>query len=145
MKAMSLPVFLARTDLQSGGRGCWIWRGSRFKGYGCFSIGKRRTFAHRWAYEHWCGPIPAGLVIDHLCRVPACVNPMHLEPVTGAENISRGHHWYRSRTHCPRGHPYDAANTYRWRGGRYCIACSRVRSRLAQRRRRAARKAARRI
>jgi hypothetical protein len=42
-------------------------------------------------YEHHVGPIPDGLVIDHLCRVHNCVNPEHLEPVTPAENTRRGH------------------------------------------------------
>lgn len=36
------------------------------------------------------GPIPDGLQLDHLCRNPSCVNPAHLEIVTGAENIRRG-------------------------------------------------------
>ena len=35
------------------------------------------------------GSIPDGLHLDHLCRVPACVNPEHLEPVTLAENNRR--------------------------------------------------------
>lgn len=137
MRAMSLPKFLARSDIQSGGRGCWIWRGPTFQGYGWFWIGRRRTFAHRWAYEYWRGPFPAGLVTDHLCRVKACVNPWHLEAVTSTENLRRGRNSRRERTHCPQGHPYDAVNTYWYRGGRSCRACSRVRCRLAQRRRRA--------
>lgn len=30
---------------------------------------------------------------------------------------------YAKRTHCPKGHPYDEANTYVHRGHRYCRAC----------------------
>lgn len=33
------------------------------------------------------GPITDGLELDHLCNVPSCVNPDHLEPVTHAENM----------------------------------------------------------
>lgn len=30
------------------------------------------------------------------------------------------------KTHCPQGHPYDSANTYTWRGRRYCKRCRHV-------------------
>jgi segregation and condensation protein B len=41
--------------------------------------------AHRQSYRLIVGKIPVGLELDHLCRVPRCVNPYHLEPVTRAE------------------------------------------------------------
>lgn len=75
---------------------CWIWQQELTKGYGLFWDGPRTSKqhrahqAHRWAYESLVGPIPGGLVIDHLCRQPACVNPAHLEPVTQRENMLRG-------------------------------------------------------
>ena len=47
--------------------------------------------AHRAVYEVFYGPIPNGLVIDHLCRVRCCVNPAHLEAITQADNLRRGH------------------------------------------------------
>lgn len=75
--------------------GCWEWNGgTTADGYGQTTEktpdGRRRIYVHRLAYEHLLGPIPEGLVIDHLCRNTLCVNPDHLEPVTIAENVRRG-------------------------------------------------------
>lgn len=74
--------------------GCWLWQGAlNTKGYAVLSVGGRggrRHYAHRLSYEIHVGPIPAGLQIDHLCRVRRCVNPAHLEPVTNRENVLRG-------------------------------------------------------
>jgi len=70
---------------------CWEWPGSKDgKGYGSFRLHRKVIMAHRCAYELWVGPIPQGLVIDHLCRNTSCVNPAHLEPVTIYENCRRG-------------------------------------------------------
>ncbi len=41
-------------------------------------------------YEAVAGQIPTGLLLDRLCRVRNCVNPLHLEPVTHSENTKRG-------------------------------------------------------
>ena len=73
------------------GTGCWIWQRARNReGYGCIKSNGILLRAHRVAYEIVKGPIPEGLTIDHLCRVRACINPDHLEPVTGRENTLRG-------------------------------------------------------
>lgn len=85
--------------------------------------------AHRIAYEIVIGPIPDGLVIDHLCRIPACVNPAHLEPVTSRENVLRGKvSALRESDYCRNGHPVNAENSY-MRDGRWrcCRACARRR------------------
>lgn len=90
--------------------GCWDWTGNiqGAAGYGRIHVGHRTsTYAHRLSYEAFVGPIPEGLVIDHLCRNRRCVNPAHLEPVTNGENVRRGEGCgaqYAKRTHCARGH-----------------------------------------
>lgn len=70
---------------------CWRWLKALDKdGYGTCSVDNRYVRAHRLSYEWDRGPIAEGLVLDHLCRVSACVNPDHLEPVTVRENTLRG-------------------------------------------------------
>jgi hypothetical protein len=65
---------------------CWIWQlALNGDGYSSTSNGS----AHRLHYTKAYGEIPAGLELDHLCRVRECVNPEHLEPVTHAENMRR--------------------------------------------------------
>lgn len=71
--------------------GCWLWQGAKNPdGYGQMDHRWFTFGAHRVSYLAFVGPIPEGLVIDHLCRVRHCVNPAHLEAVTSAENIRRG-------------------------------------------------------
>lgn len=119
---------------------CWEWTAYRLKcGYGRFGVGGsaknggRIVMAHRWAYENLVGPIPNGLQLDHLCRNRGCVNPEHLEPVTVRENLRRGEGWSgrnARKTHCPKGHEYDEANTHRDSlGRRKCRRCDREKRR----------------
>ena len=117
------PTPEARPDLGP----CWVWTASLSKGYGQFRVGKSLKMAHLWAWADLRGPIPDGLDLDHLCRVRRCVNPGHLEPVTRGENLARGIHHYRVRTHCKHGHEFTEANTYWWRGSRLCRECRRGR------------------
>jgi hypothetical protein len=69
--------------------GCWLWTGDAAR-YGRIQIGGIIKAAHRAVYEMAVGPIADGMVIDHLCGEPLCVNPGHLEQVTKAENSRRG-------------------------------------------------------
>jgi len=65
---------------------CWIWTASSGGGdYPKFSVDGRLVGAYRWSYEHFVGPIPDGLSIDHKCLVRRCVNPEHLRPATRRE------------------------------------------------------------
>jgi hypothetical protein len=71
---------------------CWLWlKTIGENGYGRARVLPRRwTVAHSKYYADKYGPVPAGLELDHLCRVRRCVNPDHLEPVTRSENVRRG-------------------------------------------------------
>lgn len=130
---MTPDTFWSRVDKQPGG--CWLWRGAMYQnGYGriCSSVSElaagkpRNQLTHRFAYELVVGPIADGLVLDHLCRVKACVNPDHLDPVTPQENSQRGARG-RMVTVCTHGHPYTPDNTYiaPGDGRRRCVSCRR--------------------
>lgn len=134
--------FQRRVTVQDDG--CWSWDTTNSIGYGEFMQNRVGYYAHRFAYEAMVGPIPEGLVIDHLCRNRRCVNPAHMEPVTRGENVLRGISvpaQNARKTHCSRGHAYDEANTHITpRGSRSCRACWRIDN--AQRRARQATEAA---
>jgi hypothetical protein len=112
--------------------GCWIWTSKVDKdGYARIWIDRARSSyaAYRLSYEHYVGPIPAGLTIDHLCRVPGCVNAQHMEPVTMAENLRRRFNGDPNR--CKNGHEFTVENTgFRKRPGkppaRRCLECHRL-------------------
>lgn len=134
--------------------GCWLWTAYATPlGYGKFGVTRKAgmSLAHRHAYEVLVGEIPKGLVLDHLCRTPCCVNPAHLEPVTIAENtrrspiIKNNGQLQRERTHCPKGHPYAGDNLFIRACGRRreCRECQRRVSRDYQRSKRAASKGGR--
>lgn len=131
------------SETEAGPGGCVVWTGTRDgDGYGRLWVGPggRTRGAHVVAYELRHGPVPDALELDHLCRVPACVNPAHLEPVTHRENVLRGESPTARNaqvTRCPQGHPYDAANTYvRPDGkGRDCLTCRRARDAVHNERR----------
>lgn len=116
-----------RTRITVDENGCWLWPTRLDRdGYGSIRVDGRHRSAHRVSYETFIGPIPDGLVIDHLCRRRNCVNPSHLEAVSQRENVLRGSSLFAQRakaTHCKRGHPFDEANTYRWGSFRACRMC----------------------
>ena len=147
---------------------CWLWTRCRRDGYGRLDLAGRAHQAHRISYEAFVGTIPAGLEIDHLCCVTNCVNPDHLEPVTGQENlrrraVRRGLNFGKRRlppkaktgatpvrpgkgprTHCKNGHEYSSDNTVIGkRGTRRCVTCHKAELARYARRRREIRAAAR--
>lgn len=67
---------------------CWEWTGAKHPlGYGQIKVAKTIKYAHRVMYELLIGEIPEGHFLDHVCHVPSCVNPAHLEPVTNKQNL----------------------------------------------------------
>jgi hypothetical protein len=131
MPAPLPPKDRIKRNCTIGENGCWNWHSVGSDGYGRIGVNYKRKLAHRVAYEDFVGAIPDGLQLDHLCFNHRCVNPAHLEPVTGEENRRRAgqaglmdhksHH-----THCKYGHEYTDENT-RWtpQGHRDCRTCGR--------------------
>lgn len=104
--------------------GCWEWLGVRGRG-GYGRIGGRAAHRVLWEQEH--GPIPAGMVLDHLCRVRACVNPAHMEPVSVRENTLRGRGpsaEHAARVRCLRGHLLPVQRNAQ--GRRECALCRKI-------------------
>lgn len=123
--------FWSKVRTPSGPCECWEWIGHKDKnGYGLFDVTHyKRVKSHRYSYEMLTGLIPNGLVIDHLCKNPSCINPTHLEPVTQRENILRGESFAAKearQTHCKNGHPLSGDNLskcYIRKGMRCCRVC----------------------
>lgn len=113
---------------------CTVWIGAtNSKGYGLIAVNGRIELAHRVAWEAENGPIPDGMVIDHLCRVRNCVRVSHLELVTSAENARRGRAVVALRVGeaCTNGHEIQSeADLYRRATGAVeCRVCRRAQRR----------------
>lgn len=122
--------------------GCWLWTGGCFPaGYGSYWHEGRSVLVHRFVYEAMVGPLPPReslLWLDHVCRVRACCNPLHLELVTATENQLRRAEALAD--YCSNGHPW-ATNAVTPKGRpnqRVCRACGRDRQRRYRERRSAA-------
>jgi hypothetical protein len=130
--------FFSRVELDDGG--CWRFATVDENGYGRFWVDCRQQRAHRWLYQWMVAELPPSLQLDHLCRNRACVNPDHLDPVTGQVNTGRGETLpaaNAAKARCPAGHPYEGRNLRLNNGRRVCRACHRINA-AAYRQRRAA-------
>jgi len=119
-------IFLKHTLVSENG--CWIWTSGNGNGngYGRLKANGKCVLAHRFSYECAKGPIPKDFEVDHLCGIPACVNPAHLEAVTHRENNSRSSSpsaICAKRNHCSRGHKYRIGSFRVRRGKRECLKC----------------------
>jgi hypothetical protein len=120
---------------------CWLWTFHKNRaGYGTFWDGERKVLAHRWSFSQAEGEIPEGLVLDHLCRTPACIRPSHLRAVTHRENVVLApgslapSAMYAARTHCSWGHELAGANLKMRDGYRVCRACVSGKARASRQR-----------
>jgi hypothetical protein len=126
---------------------CIQWHMSiRPNGYGQTFYNGKVIRAHQKVWFEANGPVPKGMVIDHICHTEAvelgecaggitckhraCVNLDHLRLITHRENIMAGVHNRDNRTTCPKGHPNTPENTMiRKNGHRECAECNRIRAR----------------
>ena len=91
---------------------CWFWIGSlNNQGYGQIRIQNKCYLAHRTVYEFYKKKIDKSMVLDHLCSMPNCVNPEHLEEVTFIENVRRGKASKKRqdkwKEYCKNGHKFS--------------------------------------
>lgn len=132
MKRMNFEKRLALLKEQFGDEQCWPWPGyvDPITGYASAYWktvnGKQiKNLVHRMAYLITKGEIPAGLVIDHVCRNRICINPAHLEAVTQLVNFHRSNHPKRllhTANICANGHDLND-NPIIVNGSRRCRIC----------------------
>ncbi len=151
--------FMTKVSQPAHGHACWFWTASKNKkGYGRLFLRGKCVQAHRVSWEfHNGSQFPAGLFALHSCDNPSCVNPEHIRPGTNTENIREAaakgrltritqRPWFKrfentvnAKTHCMRGHPLSGDNLYYFTKlgvpSRSCRECSRIRDRVAWKRR----------
>jgi HNH endonuclease len=107
---VSLKERFATSTKKDRKTGCWIWlKGTDIHGYAKIKHDGRTRKVASVAYEFYCGPIPKGLEISHVCPKGAnrlCVNPKHLIAETHSANLRRRRPFPRFKGGlCKRGHP----------------------------------------
>ncbi len=121
-------------------RHSWEWMAYKnADGYGQLGLNGKVFYAHRVSYTMLIGIPDVGMVIDHLCRNPKCVNPDHLQVVSFRTNTLRGRGGHKSI--CCHGHALTPDNVYHpphaptQRMCRACMKESKMRLKESQRER----------
>jgi len=97
LSANDLKRFWKKVAIDPGG--CWLWTGSKRKGYGQLRVGHKVFGAHCISWIIHNGSIPDGLCVCHDCPGGdnrACLNPEHLWLGTKKDNsidaVEKGRH-----------------------------------------------------
>ena len=127
ISAQTSKRFWSKVKKTLSKKGCWLWIASKSSnGYGAFWYKDKVKLAHRISYAIHKGKIPRNKTIDHLCRIRHCINPDHMEVVTGKINTLRGESIpaiNARKTHCQNGHEFTIENTNNYKGLRICRTC----------------------
>jgi hypothetical protein len=110
--------------------GCWLWTGpTNRRGQPIVSVEGDGTLVHRVAYRLWRkrhrlhGELSPNVPLVPTCGNRFCVNPFHLVPLDPTIPDPRGT-FNRSKSSCPKGHPYLGSNLLlRSSGRRRCRTC----------------------
>lgn len=130
--------------------GCW-YLGTRYysgitkpdsKGYSNTKIGypnHKSIRVHKLSWMYYKGDIPEGMVVDHMCHDPKtcqggsacehrqCVNPNHLQLLSGSDNSKKTVRVLEYRTHCKWRHKLEN-NIYEFNSKqgkrRACATCA---------------------
>jgi len=117
-----------RSRLILSENGCLIWPMAKRDGYGIVSYRNRRYRVHKLLYEQEFGLVPVGMEVHHKCDNRSCANLAHLKAITEKEHVHLSNTAGKvnaDKTHCPKGHKYNEANTRTYRGQRLCRVCRR--------------------
>ena len=114
---------------------CKLWQKYLDKdGYGTFYFRKKGRRAHRVAYYFVNGPIPDGMVIDHICKKTRCVCIKHLRLITTKENALENSNSLgainKNKIVCKNGHPFDR----KYGKQRYCSICQSIKTKRLRKR-----------
>jgi hypothetical protein len=112
---------------------CWLWTGHlNNRGYGDIWVNEhgKKELAHRTSWFLATGEWPIQYIL-HICDTPSCVRHEHHFQGTQADNqadmckkgrASKGEggaDYNRTKTHCPKGHPYSGDNLILYKYGKY--------------------------